>query len=251
MESLSGKVALVTGASRGIGRRIAEQLAARGARVAVNYVSRADAADEVVAGIIALGGEAIALRGDVSRAAEAEALVGEVVQAFGELQILVNNAGIARDRLILRMTEADWDAVLDTNVKGAFLCTKAALRPMMKARWGRIVNISSIVWATGNVGQANYSAAKSALVSLTRTTALEMASRGITANAVAPGLIATDMAAELGESRNAQAVQRIPVGRLGQPEDIAAAVQFFVSDAAAYVTGQVINVDGGLSISLW
>lgn len=248
MQRFDGKTAVVTGSSRGIGRGVAEQLAELGANVVVNYVSNAGAASEAVNAIRERGGAALAIKADVSLPEEAEALIADTIKAYGGVHILVNNAGITRDRLILRMNEQDWDEVLDTNLKGAFLCTKAVLRPMMRQRWGRIVNIASIVSMFGNPGQANYTAAKSALIALTRTTAVEMASKGITANAVAPGFIVTQMTEHLENSRTAPALQRIPVGRGGSPTDVAAAVIFFASEAASYITGQVLAVDGGLSV---
>ncbi len=242
------RVALVTGASRGIGRAIALRLARDGVRVGLNYHSNEAAAREVASGVESLGGTALLLPGSVAEAATAEAIVGQVLEAWGRLDILVNNAGIIRDTLLLRMGEADWDAVLDTNLKGAFLCTKAALRPMLRQRWGRIVNISSVSGLRGNPGQANYSAAKAALIALTKTTARESASRNVTANAVAPGMILTDITAAMPEKAREAIVGQIPLGRMGTPEDVAEVVAFLASDAAAYVTGAVVQVDGGLAM---
>jgi len=243
---LEGKVALVTGAARGIGRAIAMRLAAMGARVVVNDLAAEEAIAAAVAEIEAAGGRAMGLRANVTVAAEVAAMVDRVVGELGGLDILVNNAGIARDMLLLRLSEEDWDAVLSTNLKGAYLCARAAARPMIKARWGRIVNISSVVGIAGNAGQANYAAAKAGLIGLTRSLAKELGSRGITVNAVAPGFILTAMTANLPDKVREEAIARTPVGRLGQPEDVAAAVGFLCSEEASFITGQVLAVDGGM-----
>ena len=248
MGSLEGKRALVTGASRGIGREVALRLAAEGASVAVNYHTGKTEADGVAAEIGAAGGTALTVQADVSDAAQAAAAVAATQEALGGLDILVNNAGITRDNLVPRLSEEDWDAVLDTNLKGAFLCTKAALRPMLRQRSGRIVNMSSVVAGTGNPGQANYAAAKAGLIGFTRTVAREVASRGITVNAVAPGFIATRMVDGITEAQRGLVLERIPLARFGTPEDVAACVAFLCSDDAAYITGQVLGVDGGLSL---
>lgn len=243
---LNGKAALVTGSSRGIGRAVALKLASLGAKVVINYSVSEVAAGEVVAQVRQAGGEAIAMHADVSNPKEAERLVQATLETFGRIDILVNNAGITRDGLILRMSEEDWDQVLSINLKGAFLCTKAALRPMLKQRSGRIINVSSVVGVSGNAGQANYVAAKSGLIGFTKTIAREVGSRGITANAVAPGFIDTEMTRHLSDSIKAEAVKQIALGRLGTVEDVAEAVAFLASDAAAYITGHVLSVDGGM-----
>ena len=245
---LEGKVALVTGAARGIGRAIALRLAAMGAAVVVNDLAPEEAIGAVVAEIEGAGGKALGVRANITVAAEVAAMVEKVVATFGELHILVNNAGITRDMLVMRLSEEDWDAVLTTNLKGAFLCARAAVRPLMKARWGRIVSVSSIVGLVGNAGQANYAAAKAGLIGLTRSLAKELGSRGITANAVAPGFIATDMTAGLPDKVKEEAQARTPAGRLGTPEDVAAAVAFFCSEEASFITGQVLAVDGGMAM---
>ena len=246
--SLQGKCALVTGGSRGIGRAVCLELARQGARVAVNYAGNAAAAEETVKACEALGAEAFAIQADVADAAACEAMVKEVLTRFGRLDILVNNAGVTRDGLMPMMKETDWDAVLDTNLKGAFHCMKAVYRPMMKQKYGRIVNLSSIVGLRGNAGQANYAASKAGLIGLTKSMAKELAGRNVTVNAVAPGFIDTDMTAALPEKAREAMLSTIPMGRLGQAEDVARAVAFFAGDASAYVTGQVLCVDGGMAV---
>ena len=246
--SLQGKCALVTGGSRGIGRAVCLELARQGANVAVNYAGNAKAAQETVEACKALGVQAVAIQADVADAAACEAMVKEVLARFGRLDILVNNAGVTRDGLMPMMKEADWDAVLDTNLKGAFHCMKAVYRPMMKQKYGRIVNLSSIVGLRGNAGQANYAASKAGLIGLTKSMAKELAARNVTVNAVAPGFIDTDMTAALPEKAREAMLTTIPMGRLGQAEDVAQAVAFFAGDASAYVTGQVLCVDGGMAV---
>ncbi len=241
---------LVTGGARGIGRAVCEAFGRAGARVAVGYTSRPDAAEAVVAAVTAAGGQAFAAGGDVADRAAAESLVAGVVGRWGRIDVLVNNAGITRDTLLLRMKDEDWTRVLDVNLSGAFYCCRAAARPMLKQRFGRIVNVSSIAGLGGNAGQANYSAAKAGLIGLTRTIARELAGRGITCNAVAPGWIETDMTAGMDERLVAGVRERVPVGRLGTPEDVAAAVVFLASQAAGYITGQVLAVDGGIGMGL-
>jgi 3-oxoacyl-[acyl-carrier protein] reductase len=242
---LTGKVALVTGGSRGIGRAIALALGAHGAKVAVNYASNSAAAEATA---IELGGEgaAITLRGDVGDATQAAALVEGTIAAFGRLDILINNAGVTADDLILRMSEDEWDRVIDTNLKGTFHVTKAALRPMIRQRWGRIICIASVSGVVGNAGQANYAAAKAGIAGFTKSIAKEVASRNITANVIAPGFIDTEMTADLTEQQRAQIMQMVALGRTGKPEDIAPAAVFLASDEASYVTGHVLTVDGGL-----
>lgn len=243
---LTGRVALVTGASRGIGKAIALLLASSGAAVVVNYRGSEAEAHAVVAAITEAGGKAIAAQADVSDVQAHESLIKTTVDAFGRLDILVNNAGITRDNLLLRMKPEEVDDVLNTNLRGVILLTKAALRPMMKNKWGRVISMSSIIGLTGNAGQANYAAAKAGLLGFTKSLALEMASRNITANAICPGFIETDMTANaLNDDLRAQAIQRVPLGRLGTSDDVAQAVVFLASDAASYITGQTLAVDGG------
>ncbi len=246
--SLQGRNALVTGGSRGIGRAICLELARQGANVAVNYAGNQAAAQETVAACQALGVQAIAIQADVADAAACEAMVKEVIATFGSIHILVNNAGITRDNLALGISEADFDAVMDTNLKGAFSCCKAVYRPMMRQRFGRIINLSSVVGLRGNAGQANYAASKAGLIGLTKSLAKELAGRKVTVNAVAPGFIDTDMTAVLSEQAKAALLQTIPMGCLGQGEDVARAVAFFASEEAGYITGQVLCVDGGMAV---
>jgi 3-oxoacyl-[acyl-carrier protein] reductase len=243
-DELKDRVSLVTGASRGIGRAIARELAARGATVLLGARDHAKLASTVSA-IVAEGGKALAVPLDVGDRASVEAAFEAVLKAHGRLDHLVNNAGITRDNLVLRMKPDDWQQVLDTNLTGVFVCTQAALRPMLRQRAGRIVNITSVVGLTGNPGQANYAASKAGVVGFTKAVAREVASRSITVNAVAPGFIETDMTAAMTDKARAALTAAIPLGRVGQPEDVAAAVAFLVSDRAAYITGQVLSVDGG------
>jgi 3-oxoacyl-[acyl-carrier protein] reductase len=243
---LNGKVALVTGASRGIGRAIALHLAKSGADVVVNYAGSENAAAEVVAQIEALGRKAIKCRADVSSMQEADDLVKMTIEVFGKIDILVNNAGITRDNLIMRMKEEEFDQVISTNLKGVFNCIKAVTRPMMKQRSGRIINISSVVGVLGNPGQANYVAAKAGVIGLTKATARELASRGITVNAVAPGFIETDMTDKLTSELRENMLKSIPLERLGQPDEIAKVVRFLCTDDSSYMTGQTLHVDGGM-----
>ncbi|PUA40349.1 beta-ketoacyl-ACP reductase [Paenibacillus elgii] len=243
---LTGKVALVTGASRGIGRAIAISLAEAGADVVVNYAGSEAAAAEVVQAIEALGRKSFKVKANVGSVQEVEEMFKLVLEAFGRIDILVNNAGITRDNLIMRMKEEEFDQVIETNLKGVFNCVKAATRPMMKQRSGRIINISSVVGAMGNAGQMNYVAAKAGVIGMTKSAAKELASRGINVNCVAPGFIETDMTDKLAEDLRSQLTLQIPLARLGQPEDIAKAVIFLASDHSSYMTGQTLHVDGGM-----
>jgi len=243
--SLTGQVAVVTGASRGIGRAIALRLGAQGAAVVVTATS-VEAAQRTADEIAAAGGKALALKVDVSVSAEVEGLFKDAVAAFGRLDILVNNAGITKDGLLLRMKEADWDAVIDVNLKGAFNCTREAAKTMSKARYGRIINVSSVVGEMGNPGQANYCASKAGMIGLTKSVAKELARRNVTVNAVTPGFIETDMTQELSDKAREALLEQIPMGRLGASDDVAAAVLFLVSEGAAYVTGHVLSVNGGM-----
>ncbi|MEO0539574.1 MAG: 3-oxoacyl-[acyl-carrier-protein] reductase [Cyanobacteria bacterium P01_A01_bin.105] len=245
MSALQDKVAIVTGSSRGIGKASVLALAAEGASVVVNYARSSAAADEIVAQIEAEGGSAIALQADVSQADQVDALVKGTMDKFGRIDVLVNNAGITRDTLLLRMKPADWQAVIDLNLTGVFLCTKAVSKIMLKQRTGRIVNIASVSGLMGNPGQANYSAAKAGVIGFTKTVAKELAPRGVTANAVAPGFIATDMTGELPNAD--EILKYIPLGRFGKADEVAGLIRFLAADpAAAYITGQVMNVDGGM-----
>lgn len=243
--ALDGKVAIITGSSRGIGKAAALALAEQGGKIVVNYARSSQAADAVVAEIEKKGGEALALQADVSNADQVDAIVKATLDKFGRIDVLVNNAGITRDTLLLRMKPEDWQAVIDLNLTGVFLCTRAVSKVMLKQRSGRIINISSVAGLMGNPGQANYSAAKAGVIGFTKTIAKELAPRGVTANAVAPGFIATDMTEDL---KNTEEILRyIPLGRYGQPEEVAGLIRFLAADpAAAYITGQVMNVDGGM-----
>jgi 3-oxoacyl-[acyl-carrier protein] reductase len=243
---LQGKNALVTGASRGIGRSIALALAEAGANVAVNYAGSQAAAEEVAEAIRAKGAQAITIQANVGQMDEAEQMVKATIEAWGNVDILVNNAGITRDNLIMRMKEEEFDQVIETNLKGVFNCLKAVTRPMMKQRSGRIINISSVVGVLGNAGQANYVAAKAGVIGLTKASARELASRGITVNCVAPGFIETDMTKELSQEIVDNMLNGIPLSRLGQPDEIAGVVTFLASEASSYMTGQTLHVDGGM-----
>ena len=246
--NLRDKVAVVTGSSRGIGRAIALKLASLGAKVVVNYRTNAEAAREVVEAIEAQGGQAMAVQADVADVEDAKRLIRSAQTAYGGLDILVNNAGTTRDTLLARMSEEDWNLVINTNLKGAFNCTKAAIRPMMRRRYGRIVNITSVAGLAGNPGQANYAAAKAGLVGFTKAVAKEVGSRNITVNAVAPGYIPTDLTADLPQELVERAIEMTPLGRPGTSEEIANAVAFLVSDEAGFITGVVLRVDGGLAM---
>jgi 3-oxoacyl-[acyl-carrier protein] reductase len=244
--TLAGKTALVTGGSRGIGKAICLKLAAQGVNVGINYVSRAAAAEEVLAEITAAGGKGFVVGFDVADSAAVENAIKNISADHGGIDILVNNAGITRDGLMARMKDEDWDAVLNTNLKGAFVCSKEAMRGMMKKRWGRIINISSVIGCVGNAGQVNYAAAKAGLIGLTKSMAKELASRKITVNCVAPGYIVTDMTADLKDELKERLLAAIPLGSLGTPENVAAAVAFLASEESGYITGQTLHVNGGM-----
>ena len=241
-------VALVTGGSRGIGKAIAMRLAGDGHSVAVNYKANATAADEVVDAIIGAGGAAIALQADVGSSEAVTAMFGEIEERLGRVAILVNNAGITRDDLLLRMSPDAWDDVIQTNLRSVYLCTRAAMRGMLRLKWGRIISVSSVSGISGNPGQANYAASKAAIIGFSKSVAREIGSRSITVNVVAPGFIETDMTEHLGSDVAEEVVRRVALGRLGKPEEIAAAVGYLASDDAAYVTGQTLVVDGGLAL---
>ena len=246
--SLENKVALVTGGSRGIGRAVALELASRGAAVVVNYNKSPDAADEVIRKIEETGGKAAAFQADVSDTKQAEALVKFSVEKFGDLSILVNNAGITKDTVIMMMSEADWDAVINTNLKSTFNCSKAAVKHMMRKRYGRIINIASVAGQMGNPGQTNYSASKGGQIAFTKSLAREVAARNITVNAVAPGFVDTEILNAMPPETLQAALKLVPLSRLAKPEEIGYAVAFLASDQAAFITGQVLGVDGGMAM---
>lgn len=245
---LTGKTALVTGGSRGIGKAIALELASQGANIVVNYTRNAEMAAEVVREIETIGAKALAVQADVSKSADAESLVDQALTTFGQIDLLINNAGITRDMLLIRMKEEDWDDVIQINLKGAFLMTKLVGKAMLKKKSGKIVNITSVVGVMGNAGQANYAASKAGLIGLTKSAAKEFAPRGITVNAVAPGFIRTDMTDAISDEMKAKYAEAIPLGAMGEAEDIARTVAFLCSEGARYITGQVLLVDGGLHI---
>lgn len=246
--NFTGRIAVVTGGSRGLGRAVCLELAKGGAGIALCYAGNEAAARETVAACRSVGAEALAVRCDVADAAQVKNLMDTAAKSFGHIDILVNNAGITRDGLAVMMKEADFDAVMNTNLKGAFLCMKTAARLMMKQRYGRIVNLSSVVGLRGNAGQVNYAASKAGVIGMTKSMAKELAARGITVNAVAPGFIDTDMTAAMPESARAAALASIPLGRLGAAEDVARAVAFLAGEASGYITGQVLAVDGGMAM---
>jgi 3-oxoacyl-[acyl-carrier protein] reductase len=245
---MKGKTALVTGGSRGIGREIALGLAARGCNVAITYISSEETALKVIDELTEYGVKAVAVKADTGNKEQVEEMVGQVEESLGKIEILVNNAGITRDNLLIRMSEEDWDQVMQTNLKGAFLTTKAVVRGMMKNRYGKIINISSVVGVMGNAGQANYSASKAGLIGLTKSTAKELASRGIRVNAIAPGFIKTDMTDALKEEVIQEMLKSIPLGYLAEPKEISNLVNFLASEESDYITGQVIQIDGGMHI---
>ena len=244
----TGKTAIVTGGSRGIGRAVCLELAKGGANVVLCYAGNAAAAEETGSACTAAGGRALAVQCDITDSAQVKTLTDTAMGEFGRIDILVNNAGITRDNLLMRMSEADFDAVVDTNLRGAFLCMKAVARQMVKQRWGRIVNLSSVVGLRGNAGQANYAASKAGVIGMTKSLAKELAGRGITVNAVAPGFIDTDMTAAMPETARSAVLSAVPAGRLGAAEEVAKAVAFLASGDAAYITGQVLAVDGGMAM---
>ena len=243
---LENKIALVTGASRGIGKAVAKELAAKGAFVIVNYNGSKEAAEQVVSEIKASGKDAISYQCDVSQYADCERMVTELIKTYQKIDILVNNAGITRDNLLMKMSEEDFDVVIDTNLKGTFHTMRFVSRAMLKQRSGRIINLSSVVGVTGNAGQTNYAASKAGVIGMTKTVARELASRGVTVNAIAPGFIETDMTGKLSDLVKEQTILQIPLGKMGKPEDVAKLAGFLASDDAGYITGQVIHVDGGM-----